>query len=64
MIGRLVGQLNKKCARYRMVGVMGNKNTQEIEEENDRERRKEKKINMKKKKKEKRNIPDWEQRML
>ena len=41
-----------------MVGVIGNKNTQEIEEGNYRERRKEKKINMKKKKKEKRNIPD------
>ena len=47
-----------------MVGVIGNKNTQEIEKENDRERRKEKKINMKKKKKEKRNIPGWEQRMF
>ena len=34
-----------------MVGVIGNKNTQEIGEENDRERRKENKTNMKKKKK-------------
>ena len=47
-----------------MVGVIGNKNTQETEEGNGREKIKENKTNMKKKKKEKRNIPDWEQRML
>ena len=45
-----------------MVGVIGNKNTQETEEGNSREKMKENKTNMKKKKKRKREISRIENR--